>query len=64
MARVGSKQAALGAALGMTPGAVSHRLTGRTEFSVIELVGVAKHLGVPLTALLAGVETPSEAVPA
>lgn len=56
LARSETKQASLAAALGMTQGAVSHRLTGRTDFSINELVRIAAHLGVPLSTLLDGVE--------
>lgn len=60
LARSETKQSWLAAELGMTQGAVSHRLTGRTDFSVNELVKIAAVLGVPLSTLLDGVEAPVE----
>ena len=52
MVRRRAKQADLAAALGMTPAAVSHRLTGRTVFTVRELGTLADFFGVTPAELL------------
>lgn len=61
MVRSDVKQAALATGLGLTPGAVSHRLTGRTPITIDELVQVARLLSVSVATLLAGVEPESAA---
>lgn len=46
MRRRGLTIAQLGEIMGLSPSAVKHRLSGRTEFSASELVGLARYLGL------------------
>lgn len=46
MRRQGISVAKLGEIMGLSPSAVKHRLSGRTEFSISELVGLARYLGL------------------
>lgn len=52
MLRRGAKQADLARVLGVNQGAISHRLTGRTIFTVRELGIIAEYFGVSPAALL------------
>ena len=52
LVRRGLKQADLAEALGVTPGAVSHRLTGRTELTVRELGQLSAYFNISPADLL------------
>jgi transcriptional regulator with XRE-family HTH domain len=52
MARKRRTQAELAAALNLTPGTISRRLSGDKEFTVTEIVGAALWLGVPVATFI------------
>lgn len=50
--KLGMTQAALAGALGISPGTMSERMTGRSRFTVDEVARLARILGLDLHALL------------
>jgi transcriptional regulator with XRE-family HTH domain len=48
MARQRMSQADVAARIGMTPGALNLRMTGKQDFKIGELLAVADQLGVPV----------------
>lgn len=63
LGRKKSSGSALAKALGKSQAAISRRLNGELAFDTDELLDICEHYKVPLTDLLAGIETGVETTP-